>query len=287
MITVGPLKGKVLITGGTNAFFNNETSAEIFDPTTGDFAFTAGPMNEARSEQTATLIEGCHCAEEGEVLITGGYDETFTPLASAELFNASTQTFTCVGGGSPPCPAVMTNARAEHDAAALASGDILITGGYKATPNGAGSAPATATADIYHPATGTMETGLHMRHARQGHTLTLIEGCNCPLDGAVLIASGADQTQRATTSAELYIPGTGFVTTGSLKTARVTADATLFSPTSQFAGQVVIIGGADATGPSTGVILKSAEIYDPITGKFSPASNMATARQEQAQALIP
>lgn len=285
LITVGPLKGQVLIAGGTDDTFTSVQSAELFNPSTGEFTLT-GSLNVPRSAHTATMIDSCSCPLDGDVLIAGGYDNTSTPLASAELFDASTQTFSCVGGGSAPCPAVMINARAEHAAAELTDGEVLITGGYEKVPNAAGSAPGTATADIYDPATGTMETGLKMRHARQGHTATLIAGCNCSLDGAVLIASGADQTFKATPTAELYIPGTGFVTTGSLKTGRVTAAATLF-PSGQFAGQVVIIGGVKATGPASGPVLKSAEIYDPITEKFSAAGTMSSARNEQGQALIP
>jgi hypothetical protein len=287
LLTSGPLQGKVLIVGGSDNSFTSVLSAELFDPSTGDFTLT-GSLTVPRSAHTATLIEGCSCSLDGDILIAGGYDQNSMPLASAELFDPNTQSFSCVGGidgATGLCNPVMTNARAEHMATALPNGDILITGGYAKVPNADGSAPGTATADIYHPATGLMETGLKMRHARQGHTATLIEGCNCPLDGAVLIASGADQTFKATTSAELYIPGTGFVTTGSLKSGRVTAGATLF-PTGQFAGQVVIIGGINATGPTSGVVLKSAEIYDPITGKFSAAGTMSSARNAQGQALM-
>ena len=61
--------GRVLVAGG-----RSDTSAEIYDPTTGTFTAT-GSMTVVRTGPTATLLGN------GKVLVAGGND-----LGSAELY---------------------------------------------------------------------------------------------------------------------------------------------------------------------------------------------------------
>lgn len=91
----GPLKGKVLITGGfgpptpgCNCSNAPTMEAELYDPATGTFSVT-GSLNTPRAGHTATLLEN------GQVLIAGGlaYEPQPTELSSAELFDPSTGTF--------------------------------------------------------------------------------------------------------------------------------------------------------------------------------------------------
>jgi hypothetical protein len=81
--------GKALIVGGLNS--NGVptvalNSAEIYDPTTGLSAST-GSMTTVRDLATATVLPN------GKVLIVGGYDATGTVLATAELYNPNTGSF--------------------------------------------------------------------------------------------------------------------------------------------------------------------------------------------------
>src|SRR2546427_4643034 len=71
-------------------------------------------------------------------------------------------------------------------------------------------------------------------------------------------------------------PGT-FTTTGSMSNARSVHTATLL-PSGKVLG-----GGGD----SSGVILPSAELYDPATGAFSPTGAMGSVRDEQTSTLQP
>ena len=78
--------GKLLVAGGeidstrmpdgAQSFLS---SAELFDPATGQFTATAS-MNNARSGHTATLLQS------GEVLVTGGWNQGGS-LSSAEVFS--------------------------------------------------------------------------------------------------------------------------------------------------------------------------------------------------------
>ena len=111
--------GRVLVAGGLDLdLIGNPivlASAELFDPATGTWTLT-GSLNVARFDHTATLLPS------GQVLVAGG--ATFSPgrdaLASAELFNPATGTWTPTGS--------MNFARASHTATLLPSGQVLVAG---------------------------------------------------------------------------------------------------------------------------------------------------------------
>jgi hypothetical protein len=118
--------------------------------------------------------------------------------------------------------------------------------------------------------------------ARADHTATLISGCDCPLDGDVLIAggtSGADSFGATLGSAELFDPRTGkFTATGAMKATRARHSATLIAGGPR-AGNVLIAGG---TSDESGGDVASAELYDPVTGQFTSTGPMSTPRENQS-----
>src|ERR1019366_3477397 len=241
-LAAGLTVGSTTVTAALGAVSGSTTltAAQLFVPT--------GSLNTARYYHSATLLNT------GVVLVAGGIGPvpggtgTLGELASAELYNPGTGTFTLTGS--------LNAARYEHTATMLPTGEVLIAGGY-------GSAGVLPSAELYNPATGTFTpTTGSLNAARFDATATLLP------NGMVLIAGGAD-ANGPLSSGELYnlATGTFTLTTGSLNTARSSAAATLLDT-----GLVLIADGYNysTTGP-----LSSAELYNPIAGTFSATGSQA------------
>ena len=112
--------GKVLFMGGENINGVSIKNAELYNPSSGKFTAT-GNMAATREEHTAVLLAN------GNVLVSGGNNKTLTtqtPLASAELYNPTTGTWTATGS--------MSSARAGHTSIVLTNGHVLNAGGSDA-----------------------------------------------------------------------------------------------------------------------------------------------------------
>lgn len=272
--------GRVLVTGGI-VDSKPLSSSEIWDPKTGTFTST-GDMTVPRSLHTATTLA------DGRVLIVGGGDldtsggEGLPPLASAELFDPATGTFSATGD--------MADGRLFHTATLLADGRVLIAGG------GAATAQASALAEIYDPQTGTFSSAGALGVARMLHTATRLA------DGRVLITGGVGASTSelssssaptgALTSAEVFDPVSGsFAPTGDLGVGRAAHTATLLRD-----GHVLVAGGMDqisltaseagASSPPS-ASATTAELYDPVAGTFSPTGGMDAKRAFHVAAAMP
>jgi hypothetical protein len=223
---------------------------------TGTFVAT-GSMNSTRIYQTATLLPN------GKVLVAGGYANAGPsgPVASADLYDPATGTFSATGS--------MTTPRAQFTAALLPNGKVLIAGGDN------GAFPL-ASAELYDPATGTFTATGSMTTQRYAHTSTLLP------NGKVLIAGGCGNPGSCVDlmSAELYDPTTGaFSVTGSMITAR-RADTMTLLPN----GKVLVSGGFNE---SLSGSLASAELYDQTTGIFSATGSLIAARYAHSATVLP
>ena len=279
----------------------------------GAFGLT-GPMA-SRYFQTATLLE------DGRVLITGGCCGALTSatgsaapqavstaasnahaLASAEIFNPATGKFTATGS--------MNVARYYHTATLLASGRVLIAGGFneggalksaeiydpasgKFTPTAdmanahsqhtatrlkdgtvliAGGTPGGANAELYDEAIGRFTPLNPMQESRYDHTATLLDS------GQVLIVGG--QQTHAQATAELYQPQVGrFLMIGSEDHPPLNAYRYLHTATLLQDGKVLIAGGVPGR--------TSSELYDPATGVFTPTGSMKRGRYYDTATLLP
>jgi hypothetical protein len=229
--------GRVLVVGGADMSdgIGNLASAEIYDSNTGRFAAT-GSMSVGRAEHTATLIPG---AAGDKVLVAGGYGGGTLPLASAELYDVTSGTFSPAGSMATP--------RQRQTATLLDNGLVLITGGLDDYSH------VLASAELYDPKTEKVRATGSMTTPREWHTATRLG------DGRVLIAGGigADQSTPLA-SAEIYDPATGeFTPTGSMKVARSQHTAAWVQ--GSLIQGVAVVGGQGTD---------SLEVFDPITGTF-------------------
>lgn len=250
------------------------TSYSIHVPTPASGFTTTGSMTSARESHTATLLN------DGKVLVVGGdawqppsrhcsspggqpCRSHFAPLASAELFDPASGSFT--GTGSMAAP------RTLHTATLLGDGKVLVTGGDR----GLDFSTPLATAEIFDPSTGLFTPTGNMVSTRTGHTATLLA------NGKVLLAGGFGGNSPpyvATSTAEIFDPSTGeFTATGSMGTPRMNSTATLLNN-----GDVLVTGGEDASGNP----VATAELFDPTTGMFTPTGSMSVARAGHTATLL-
>jgi len=153
-------------------------------------------------------------------------------------------------------------------AAKLPDGSVLYAGGF----NGV----SLATAEIYHPDTGTFSATSNGLSAARGfgRTVTLADG------RILLVGGGAYDESGAVTNVDIYDPSTGlFTPTGPMQTARVDMVAVRLQD-----GKVLIAGGMAVDGSTR---LASAEVYDPATGVFTPTGSMQNVGDNRVAVLLP
>jgi hypothetical protein len=115
--------------------------ALVFDPTTMHFE-PAGPMVTPRASAQLALLQ------DGRVVMTGGTTpvDVNTTLATAELFDPATSTFSATGS--------MGTSRTQHNATRLPDGRVFVSGGYTMFGADIGGM-GVATAEVYDPRMGT------------------------------------------------------------------------------------------------------------------------------------
>ena len=229
-----------------------------------------GSMANPRYAHTATLLAS------GKVLVAGGAvpgpggPASTQSAATAELYDPTNGRWRSTGS--------MTLPRAAHTATLLPSGKVLVAGGQPAT--GEPRPQATATAELYDPASGKWSATGSMAVPRSSHTATLLS------TGKVLVAGGAvtgpgyggAQPGAATATAELYDPDTGtWTATAAMAVPRYAFTATLLPD-----GHVLVAGGSTGTIPTA-----DAELYDPATGSWRGAGSMATPKANHTATLLP
>jgi N-acetylneuraminic acid mutarotase len=224
--------GRVLVVGGYDgktSFGGYLTTAELYDPASNSWYWGASTL-EAHYKPTMTLLA------DGRVLIVGGFDNSYAPLATAEIY----------AYGSWSSAGSMAVARESHTATLLSNGKVLVVGGETyGSPQ--------ASAELYDPATGGWSPTGSLATPRRSHTATLV------LDDKVLVAGGNNYS--GLTSAELYDPATGrWIASGDTASIRGGHTATLLA-----SGKVLLAGGYDDWN-----YIASAELYGPGSPVYDP-----------------
>jgi hypothetical protein len=230
--------GRVLIAGGAPLEGPGPASAEIYDPKTEKFTLTGSMTTPRVGARSTTLADG-------RVLVTGGTINLAadTPLASAEIYDPATGTFSTTGS--------METGRRLHSAVLLDDGRVLVVGGSFSAQNPDAIA---SSAEIYDPATGKFSPTGSMSIPRGYDMVTVLRS------GKVLVAGGYAKTGCQSppcswSSAELYDPATGtFSSTGSMLEARAGSITLTLRD-----GRVLVLGGTNRDGFG----ITTAELYMP------------------------
>ncbi|XXX81874.1 kelch repeat-containing protein [Sorangium sp. So ce134] len=199
---------------------------------------TSEAMAEARTRHTATRLD--EADPRSRVLIAGGFGASGAALASAELYDQQSRSFSTIA----PMPA----GRGGHTATLLDTGAVFLAGG-------SGTATGTASTTTLVYADGLFSPGPLMRSARIAHTATRLA------DGRVLIAGGASSSANVFPlgTFDVYDPESGaFVSgDGAMQASRKAHTAVLLND-----GRVLVAGGfVDAV-----VAGQTLELYDPAEG---------------------
>jgi hypothetical protein len=251
--------GRVLVVG---------QGAELYDPTMATFTPTGPPAANYIQGRAVRLTDG-------RVLLVSALHGV------AELYEPTTETFTAVPGPFETVLVALNGPRAVERSAApvvLPDGRVLLVGSTAAAlfdPDAGELGPTVAMnevrnldtnatlladgrvlvtggppeAELYDPATGTF---IPVGPSPARDVATVLD------DGRVLLIGGP-------AAAQLFDPATGsFTPTGSMVTDRSWHAAALLPD-----GRVLVIGGHGSSGDRT--VARTAEIYDPTTGQFTPA----------------
>ncbi len=196
---------RVLVVAGLDAGGACVTQGQILEPLydsdpvtpatkTPRFVPTANTMGAARRFVASTSLP------DGNVLFTGGSESAGTALATMEVYNAAEASFEPVTLAMPDGP------RAQHFAATLGDGTVLISGGT--TNPDSNSAPILGAADVFRIGaraagqwSGTfLPVNGDMVAARRLASTAVI------MQGRVVVAGGLTSSNQPTTDLETYVP---------------------------------------------------------------------------------
>ncbi|WP_437492684.1 kelch repeat-containing protein [Sorangium sp. So ce1014] len=199
---------------------------------------TSEAMAVARTRHTATRLH--ETDPRSRVLIAGGFGASGAALASAELYDQQSRSFSVI--------APMPQGRGGHTATRLDTGAVFLAGG-------SGSATGTASTTTLVYADGAFSSGPLMRAARIAHTATRLA------NGRVLLAGGASSSVNVFPigTFDVYDPESGAFVSGDgvMQASRMAHTAVLLND-----GRVLIAGGfVDAV-----LAGQTLELYDPAEG---------------------
>jgi N-acetylneuraminic acid mutarotase len=251
------LDGRILVVGGQSGVpYNN---ADIYDSAQAKW-LPAQHMIKERMVASATLLTN------GKVLVAGGQGKNSTPenpgdfLNTAELYDPASNTWSETGA--------MHDARANHTATLLPSGQVMVVGGQNKDL-------ALDSVEYYNPSSGTWTVGRHLNIARFAHTATLLQ------NGKVLVVGGAgkDDFSGALKSTEIYDPngGSWWTTSGMLDDSREYHTATLLAN-----GSVLIVGGYNKDGTD----MYGCQLYNPASNSWTHTGDLTTARSFHTATLL-
>ena len=238
--------GRVLLVGGVGP---GPASAEIYDPTSNAFEPTSDQLADTPGDATVVALR------DGRALVFG--------KGSSAIFDPASGTF---GAAT-----TMIADRDLHTTTLLQDGRVLVTGG-----SGPGGGAMLASAEVFDLTTGSWSEVASLDVPRQQHAAALLA------DGRVLITGGTTEGDVGwpLKTAELFDPASGtFAPAAAMIGGRAAHTATLLAD-----GRVLVAGGVPDDDPGASQV--SAELYDPITGRFASTAPLVTGRYEHAAVAL-
>ena len=224
-VAVSLPNGNVFVAGGYNGLNTVTNTAEVYQSTTNTW-IAAAPMPANQQRAVAAAVQ----LQDGTIMVCGGINQNGL-LNSVLIYNPTTNAWAVNGEAMP-------SALQSHTATLLANGRVLVAGG----DNGFGE---TNSSFIYDPAQadGSRWSATNpLKHARFGHTATLLPNGSVMVSGGVAQLSGNPEA-NALQSIEFFHPAfdawtsaTSFVNPRSFHTATLAPN-----------GAVYFIGGANGS----------------------------------------
>lgn len=157
--------------------------------------------------------------------------------------------------------AYLVDKRRWHTSTLLLDGRVLVTGGRDNTGE------ILHTVEVFDPEDNTWTSTSVMNYGRAFHAAALLH------DGRVMVVGGFANGLKTLGSAEVYDPDTQTWTL-----IEKLGEPRFFLTTSVLHdGRVLVAGGTNNTTGSTGAH-KTSEVYDPVTGSWAPAGELAINR---------
>jgi phosphatidylserine/phosphatidylglycerophosphate/cardiolipin synthase-like enzyme len=194
----------------------------------------------------------------GKVLVIGGTTFESGFLAVNEIYDPASQSWSIHD--------TMAENRSGATATMLVGGNILVAGGVTGSRT-------LQTAEVLDPSTMDFSPVGNMTAGRNQHTDTLLA------DGKVLLTGGSTDAVILD-SAEVFNPASNsFAAVGSMMKPRKSHAAMRLQD-----GQVLITGGKSSG--DSGLDLKQAELYDPLTMNFTSIAPMNVGRSQHTATLL-
>ncbi|GBD88249.1 N-acetylneuraminate epimerase [bacterium BMS3Abin03] len=159
--------------------------------------------------------------------------------------------------------------RYEHASVVMANGNVMVTGGVTGY-----TTSYSSSAEIYDVVSNTWNFIDSMHYARGNHKMALLN------DGRIIVIGGFNQN-----SCEIYDPTSEtWEFTDSLNLQRDYR----FTATTLTNGTILVIGGVNfETNPPRMYNLKSCELFDPVTEKWSVVDSLEIERQGHTATVMP
>lgn len=264
---IGLNDGNVVCAGGADSLGGFGTgAAEVYDYKTSSF-FLPNTQPGPRASGAGVKLN------DGRILMCGGIDTTGVIVTGVDIYDPATNNW------APAAP--MNTPRALHQAVVLNDGRVYVCGGSTSI---SGADPvaqllsvissATATAEIYNPASNTWSGAASLSSARTGHAAQLLS------DGRVLVAGGVQAgflgIPSFLSSATRYNPSTNsYNATASMGGG----GRALLQGTRLADGRVIMTGGLTADILSQTITAVSAvSIYNNSTNTWQNGPNMSIGR---------